>query len=493
MRRFAANPWLATLLIFGSCFAIYASCLNHEFLTNWDDPLYVSANPDVQSVSLANLRDLFTSTYAGNYAPVQMLSYMADDWLWNGRPAGFILVNVLLHGLNGSLFCVWLRRIGMPGGLALLAALLFTVHPVQVESVAWISQRKTLLAMTFFLGALCCYHVYAREAARRWTLFVCCLLFFTLALLSKAVVVILPAVLLLYDLTLRPASPPLRIVLAEKVPFLLLSLFAVRVTTLSQGGAILDGYHGGSLWTTVLTMLPVYRDYLVNLAWPLKLSAIYLENLKFAIDVEVLVSAGLLLATWATLWLFPPESRRSASFWLTLFFLGLAPVSQIIPMMTLMNDRYLYFPLLGFSVYLLLLLQSLARRFQVRQDVSVALFFVGLLLLAPVAWSRTIVWENALTLWQDTVQKQPHSSWAWSLLGDAQRKAGDFGGSITSYQRAVGIDPDLYQYHYELGRVFQHVGESGLAVQAYSRVLQLKPDHAGAWSQLSLIDKGAVR
>lgn len=488
-----APQLIPVLLILGATLAVYSGAFGNDFLVNWDDPTYVSANPDVQSFTLENLRKIFTSFYAGNYAPLQMLSYMFDYQLWGANPFGFILVNVLLHGLNGILFYLLLGRLGLTSGWALLAALLFVVHPVQVESVAWISQRKNLLAMTFFLAAFWQYQAFSRYREKRWIHYAATNFCFVLALLTKSVVVVFPVVLLVYDVTLRQERGRLQTILAEKVPFVLLAAGASWLTLISQGEAIVKGYHGGSAFATMLTMMAVYKDYLVNLFWPLQLSALYLEDFKTGIDAEVLLSAILLAAWFASLLLFRQGTRRPAMFWLALFALGFVPVSQIIPIMTLMNDRYLYFPMLGFAVYLVLLLQEVAERFRVRASVALALLVACLVLLAPVAWLRAEVWSNSITLWQDTVRKQPQSSWAWSLLGDSQRKGGDYGASIDSYRQALVIDPDYYQYHFELGRVYQHIGEYGLAMLAYRKVLQLNPGHAGARNQLAQIDAEILR
>lgn len=482
---------LFAVLIFGAALLVYSGGNDNGFLVNWDDPLYVSANPDVQSVSLANLKKIFTTFYVGNYAPLQMLSYMLEYQVWGAKPLAFLVDNVLLHALNAVVFSLLLRRMGLSSRWALLAALLFVVHPGQVESVAWISQRKNVLAMTFFLGAFWCYLSYVQAGERRWWHYAASCGLFLLALLTKSVVVILPAVLLLYDVTLRAERGRLAAVLVEKVPYALLTLGTSYLAVISQrpeyGGGLVSKIHGGSAFATTITMLTVYKEYLCNLFWPVNLSAVYEVDIKTAIDGEVLWSAVLLLATVATLWFFRREERRAVSFWLALFFLGFVPVSQIVPINTLMNDRYLYFPMLGFAGYLVLLMWSVGERVPRGTKLAVAAAVVALICLAPLTWQRTIVWASSQDLWRDTVTKQPDSALAWKMLGNSYRQAGDIPTAIDSYVRSLKIKPNDYEHNYELGLLYHDAGDLDKAILAYRKAFFLKPDHVSTLYNLGLV------
>ena len=137
------------LILIICTFLVYFGVLDNNFLVNWDDDKYVTANPHIQSFNVGNLKKIFTNYYVGNYAPLQMLSYMFDFQIWGSEPFGFLLHNLCLHSLNGGLLYLLLRALKASPLAAFLGALLFLVHPVQVESVAWISQRKNLLAMFF--------------------------------------------------------------------------------------------------------------------------------------------------------------------------------------------------------------------------------------------------------------------------------------------------------------------------------------------------------
>ncbi|HEY5976088.1 MAG TPA: hypothetical protein VIU41_15245, partial [Geobacteraceae bacterium] len=340
----AWRPNVLALLLLVATWLVYGQALGHGFLSTWDDPRYVTGNEAIRGVSLDHLRLAFTSYYMGNYAPLQIVSYMVDYTLWGLRAGGFIFTNILLHTMAGLLYFRLLLNLGLGRLGAWAAAGLFLLHPVQVESVAWISQRKNLLAMVFFLLALHAWHRY-RQAGGRWYLL--CLVAFLAALLSKSVTVVLPLVLALFDLCLLPAARRQRWLL-DKLPFLAVAGLAGLLAYYSQsaefqGGRM--GYLNDSPWQQLLTMLPVFVRYLGLLVWPSRLSAIYQPPLKTAMDGEVVASALLLglfvLAGWL-LW----RRRRDSFFWYALFFVGLLPVSHLVPLTTLMNDRYLYFPML---------------------------------------------------------------------------------------------------------------------------------------------------
>ncbi|HEX9023178.1 MAG TPA: hypothetical protein VF799_04980, partial [Geobacteraceae bacterium] len=164
MKNEKIRLYLHLLLLAVASFALYWQALGHDFLINWDDRQYVLDNPVIRGVTLQHLKAAFTSFYIGNYAPLHLISYMIDYDLWGMRPAGFIFTNILFHTLNGILFYMLLRRIAGERVWTLPAALFFLLHPLQVESVVWVAQRKNLLAMFFFLAAVHLYISYKERA-----------------------------------------------------------------------------------------------------------------------------------------------------------------------------------------------------------------------------------------------------------------------------------------------------------------------------------------
>lgn len=440
--RYHFMPLLLLFVIVG---VIYGGVMTHDFLPNWDDNEYVIANSAIRGFSLANLKAAFSRFFVGNYSPLQIMSYMADYTLWGLKPGGFLLTNVILHFLNGMLFYSILLRIDGERVTAFIASFLFLCHPVQVESVAWVSQRKNVLAMFFFLIAVWCYLRYrADKSGRSVGLFYGgSFLSFTAALLSKTVTVFLPLVLLLYDLC-YDTREPFRKRLTDKIPFLgaaaAVALLALNSQSMEAGGGRV-GYHGSGPVDTLLTMVTVFVRYLFMIIWPVGLSAAYAPEIRTGLDGAVAGSALILAVAGAGgVYLF--RTQRRLFFWYALFWIGLLPVSQIIPIVTLMNDRYLYFPMLGAAPLItggaLLLVNKVRQEWRRRATVLCCLLLASLPVLS---WSQTRVWNNSLTLWSDATRKEPQSMLAWLHYGAALESSGNSGEAYTAYRRAISLKP----------------------------------------------------
>jgi hypothetical protein len=448
-------PCLALLAI---TVITYCGIFQHDFVRTWDDDVYVTANEAIRGFSIDHLRLALTRFYAGNYAPVQIISYMLDYTLWGLNATGFLLANLLYHAANGILFYALVIRLHGNRSLAFLAALIFLCHPVQVESVAWVSQRKNLLSMLFFLGSFHCYLSYRlRPSAGSYT---ASLLGFVLALLAKAVAIVLAPALLLYDFCFTAPTSWSRTIL-NKVPFAAAAALVSALTYVSQAPGLAP-YFGGSPLATCYTMLPVFVRYLRMTVWPSDLCASYTLPIRGGIDLAVLGSALFLAAlAGAGFWLY--RRRRDLFFWFVFFFLGLLPVSQIIPIMTLMNDRYLYFPMLGAA---LLLAQGLlcAVEWAKGRAGRIALGCVAAVLgvMCLVSFRQTRVWSNSLSLWTDVTGKYPGDADAWNALGDAQLEAGGPGSALSSFRSAIEACTAQGNCHY-YEPTFEKIGDLYLA------------------------------
>jgi len=413
----ALSHLVPLLLLLTATFVVFGRTLGYDFIFNWDDNAYVFENQALTGLSFFNIKLAFTNSYVGNYAPVQILSYMVDNIFWGMNPKGYHLTNLIIHAANGLFFYLLLTRWSGKRLWAFAAAFLFLVHPVQVESVAWVSQRKNLLAMFFFLAAFAAWQKYRDQKSAPW--YAVSLIAFLLALLAKAVAVIFPVIVLLYDARYGNTEKGWRL-LKDKIPFAVIALIVGLVTIKIQGG---QSFHGGNPWNTFLTMSTVLVHYFRLLFWPNQLSAIYDPPIKTAIDGEVLTGLTLLvILTGIALLLW--KRRHEAFFWFSLFFLGLLPVSQVVPMVTLMNDRYLYFPMLGAAPLLLWPLRSVEIHSPARK--AMATFLAIVLLLAAVSgWQRAAVWRTAHTLWTDAVYKTPSEKIAWGKMIEAYAHDGN--------------------------------------------------------------------
>ncbi|SNB45326.1 tetratricopeptide repeat protein [Geobacter sp. DSM 9736] len=483
---------LPPLLLVAVSFAIYGSLLDHEFLTGWDDPTYVTKNEAVRGFSWDNIRTAFTTYYAGNYAPIQILSYMLDYTLFGMNASGFLFTNILLHAGNGVLLYLLLTRLHSRHLWAFFAALIFLVHPLQVESVAWISQRKNVLAMLFFLPAIYWYVLHRDQRGRKGTAwYLLSIAAFILALLAKSVAVILPPILLLYNLCFRRDRS--RSVWIDLIPYIAAAGVVALLSMQSQNPEFDGGkayhYPGGSLYTTALTMLPVLARYLGMIFWPTELSAWYAPPVRTGIDAEVALSFLLLTALAAVglaLWL----HRRTIFFWYAIFFIGLIPVSQIVPLMTLMNDRYLYFPLLGAAPFLCALLMpppSAPAQTKVnRQTIAGAVFAILILFWGALTVERNGVWKNSVTLWRDAAGKAPGHYLPHHGLGCALLKDDQVDEAITALTRALELNPRNVETYNELGICYGRKEQYDRAIELFDTVLRIDPTSAPARANIEV-------
>lgn len=471
---------------------VYGRTLGHDFLVNWDDNVYVTANVSIQGFSVGNLRTVFTNYYAGNYAPVQMLSYMLDYALWGLWAGGFLLTNMVLHTLNGLMLYAILLKSHADKLLAAVGAAIFLLHPVQVESVAWISQRKNLLAMFFMLLAWVVFIRYRKSEESGGRLaYVFSLAAFTCSLLSKSASVFFPLSLLLYDYCFSAEERKVR--LLDKIPFFILAGAAALITMQSQSPDVtgLSGidfggrrsWNGGSHWVTLLTMLPVFCSYLRMIVWPFGLSALYIPLIRTIPDLTVLAALLIIIATGYLLWRLWCAERR-LSYWPIFSILAILPVSQIIPLITLMNDRYLYFPMIGVAA--LVGAGAVLLRKSLNEKVLTGIIILLLLMLAVISFKRVTVWGSSRTLWGDVVSKYPDNFDAWEGLGEAYHLSAPVAlpEAEYAYNRAFAIYSSGPNNLFNLARVNILQGDNRKGIALLQRLLKISPQYVMGWTEL---------
>ena len=504
---------LHLLVLTIASFAVFWQALGHDFLINWDDRQYLLDNPVIRGFSLDHLKTAFSTFQIGNYAPLHLMSYMLDYEIWGLRASGFIFTNILLHTINGLLFYFLLKRVAGEKAWILPAALIFLLHPVQVESVVWVSQRKNLLAMLFFLISIYLYSLYKEKDRNHDKLFYfLSLAAFLLALLAKSVVVILPLALILYDVCYREKSN-LKGLLIDKMPFIIIavifSLVAVKSQSIQfQGGK--TSYHGGTPYTTFLTMLPVVVHYLRLVIWPADLSAVYDVPIKAVIDPAVVVAA-VLCTVLIVMGIVLYRRRRDIFFWFALFFIGLIPVSQIVPIVTLMNDRYLYFPMLGAAALLGIVIfrdVKWCEKLSSPNNMAISAFFLLMVgSYATAAYHRVEIWRNSATLWEDAVKKAPKLALTHDCFGEGLLQQGRIDDAIRQLEIAISLEPDaatrnlsqngriaVANTRNNLGTAYGIKGMTDAAIGQFSIAIQLNPEFAKAYYNLGngLMHKGFV-
>ena len=400
--------WSYALLIVLGMIAFWPSVW-FDFV-NWDDPAYITHNELIKSWSPSNLYGVATETVTRNYAPLTIFSLLVDHTIWGMNPCGYHATNVLLHLLNGVLVLLLVRQLSGSNFVAWMTAALFLVHPVQIETVAWISSRKGLLSASFMLAALLVRLKPDVEAkSDGWYI-----LWLAAALLSKALAVVVPAIVLAYDVWVRRqkfADAFSR----QIIPGVLCVLLLLK--TMASQNSILGGLRSHmdlNVFQIMAVDSTILWQYIRMLFWPSDLCVLYDPPTSgIGATIAVATSAWLILAAlvWRKREQYPTVLWAAVTFLLLLF-----PVLNFFKITTLMNDRYLYLPCIcvfgvavaGFN-RLLMVSQEHAGELLERLAFSMK-WFTGLTTVCCALFATSLhlaVWRNAESLWADAMLKAP--------------------------------------------------------------------------------------
>jgi tetratricopeptide (TPR) repeat protein len=456
---------------------------------NYDDGDYVKGNPHVQGAfSAANLTWAWTTAHAANWHPLTWLSLMLDTQLFGTEAWGYHLTNLLLHLANTLLLFGLLRRLTGATLRSALVAALFAVHPLHVESVAWVSERKDVLSTLFGLLTLWAYARYAEaQGLRRYLLVV---LGLALSLLAKPMLVTLPFVLLLLDywpLRRWRSAAPAGWLLLEKLPLLVLSAASGTMTVWAQRhGRAFQELADLSLPARLSNALVSYVDYLRQTIWPLDLAPLYLHPGAGLPAWQVAGAALLVLAVTAlALW-----GRRRWPYLLVgwLWYVGtLVPVIGLVQVgVQARADRYTYVPLIGIFLLLSWGLKDLARRWRC-QEVLTCAAGLALICFMAITWAQARYWRNSVTLWNHTLEVTEGHYIAHNNLATVLVNQQEMAEAVRHFREAVRLRPDKPELHTSLGRALRESGERAEAARHFREALRLRPDNPKVHNTLALL------
>ncbi len=480
--------------------AAYGRVWSFEFL-HYDDTLYVTKNPFVLSgLSIGNIQWALTSLEVANWQPLTWISHMWDVSLFGQRSSGPHGVNLLIHLANTLLLFWVLRRMTGAEGRSAFVAALFAVHPLHVESVAWIAERKDVLSTFFGLWALCAYALYSEK--RNPIRYAAVVLFFAMSLMAKAMWVTFPFVLLLIDywpLKRFEAAPGkhddlrsrISRAVLEKIPLLGLTIASSVVTVIAQsrGGAVASSEHTTLLYR-LANAIDAYTQYLGMFLVPRGMAAFYphpgtsISLPKVAVEAVVLLAISLVvLRMWKS---------RPYAFVGWAWYLGtLVPVVGILQVGSqAYADRYTYLPTIGLSFALVWLACDAARRLKVAQPVLTGLAVAIALVCAVLTWVQSGYWRNDETLWRHAVEVTDNNYRAYANLGHALRRTGTTEGAaeaIANYVKAVELFPNNPRTFVGLGMALEVLGRTNEAAEAYQKAIAIDETHANAFVNLGAL------
>ncbi|HBG46701.1 MAG TPA: hypothetical protein DDW94_06880 [Deltaproteobacteria bacterium] len=436
MDKLLKNRPLLLILLFIAPVAVYFKSVGFDFIPSWDDSEYVVDNIYIRGFSAENLGVIFLKPFFSNYAPLHLLSYSLDFAIWGLDPKGYHLANVIIHATNGVLLFFVLLRLTRSSSLALLGAALFALHPLNVENVAWVAERKTLLAALFTFSSMIFYFDYREK--KRLGLYALSLALFTAALLSKSTAVMLPAVFLAYELFLSPDRK-----FRHLVPALLLSGLFSLIAIYTHPEAASDGNNLFTmeflLHSVYPTMMPVFWKYILMTALPINLSGFYDTALydSFLNPVVLVSTLGLAAVSVLAFWKGSPLVR----FFYAWFWLWLLPTSNIIPLPVYYADRYMYLSAIGLFILFGLGMRKAATNFRLEKAATIAAVLI-VLALALLAFSRQNVWRNEVAFWEDAARKSPMQERVRLNLGYAYEMRGRYDEAEREYRECIRIYPN---------------------------------------------------
>jgi tetratricopeptide (TPR) repeat protein len=499
------------VLLAAAVFVTYSQVLHFDFVT-FDDPEYVTANPHVQAgLSLAGVVWAFGSSAAGSWFPLAWLSHMLDCDLF-GLDAGWHhFTNVCIHALSALLWFMVLKRITGARWRSAMAAFLFALHPLHVESVAWVCERKDVLSALFCALTLWAYAGYvARPGRGRYLL---TLFLFCLGLMAKPMLVTLPVVLLLLDQW--PFRRGLRIL--EKLPFFAASIAVSLVTYLvhRQAGA-LASFEVVPLAARLENALVSYVVYIFKMLWPVNLAVFYPYSQASLVAPAVMAAIALAAVTVIVIRVFPRWPYLAVG-WLW-YLVTLVPVIGLVQAGAQARaDRFTYIPMIGISIAVVWGVSEALRAWpRVRLALAAAVCAACLVL----TWLQVGYWRDSVTLYRhaidvttdnyvarfnlasvleargrsaealaqlrETVRIRPYFASAHAELGQLLAQQGQPAEALGELQAAVSLKPDSAEAHFRLGSVLGTLGRATDAAAEFAEAIRLQPENADAHYNLAL-------
>jgi protein O-mannosyl-transferase len=467
---------IVILLIVAIC-AAFGRTVGHDFI-NFDDNVYVTENSHIRSgISPNEISWAFSTKYFNLWLPLTLLSFMLDYQLYGLNAGGYHLTNLILHILS-TLLLFWLfNRMTQAVWKSAFVAALFALHPLHAESVAWIAERKDVLSAFFWMITLCLYVFYTEKPAVKRYLLV--IFSFILALLSKPMVVTLPAVMILLDywplkrFASRKGTTDLILwQLKEKLPFFILSLILVIITLYSPGTSITKNFSDPSQLAKASVNFVMY---LGKTFWPHDMAIYYPFNMDVstgriwgAVSLIVIISAAVIIIAKRMPYLFVG--------WMW-YVITLMPVVGIIQIGThAMADRYHYLPSIGIGIVVAWGIPFLIKSENIHKKVLLPTGIAIMTLLAILTWQQCGYWKNSITLFGRALQVTKNNYIAHNHLASALVKNRKFEEAIYHYNEAIRINPIYADAYYNRGIAYYTIGQKKRALEDFTEAIRMIPE-----------------
>lgn len=515
---------LITIII---TFFLYFPTYEAKFLS-WDDTKYITENSIITNISPENIIKIFSSTYFSNYHPITSISFALDYYYFNTNAGYYHLINIIIHIINGLLVFFFINKLFKVPGISLLSAVLFLVHPMHSESVAWISERKDLIYSMFFLCSMITYIFYLEKKKRKFIYL--SFISFIFSLLSKSMATTLPLVLIMIDYIFynnknatkrgfsslqsddegtndykqsriyeRIIGTLRRKQILIKIPFFMVSLvFGIIAYIAAKESLEIKQINTTLIFNNFFIICNSIIKYLIYAVYPYKLSAYhplpYLKNgfLPLIYYLSPLAILGLIFIVLKYL-----RNRKIIIFGLMLFIITISVALKIIPFgKTFFSERYTYIPYLG----LFLIMSNCIYKFisfisvnkspqllgkgQQKLIVNLVYFFfiIYLTVLSFSTFKRSKVWKDNISLYSDIISKYPECSMAYNNRGNEYINTGNLKNAESDLNKAIQYDKKMYEAYCNLGNIKFFLGKHKEALSFYNQSISINSTYSDAYN-----------
>jgi protein O-mannosyl-transferase len=501
-----ANFFVYSALIM-STLLVFWQVRNFDFV-NFDDKNYVYENPHVMhGLTRDGVIWAFTTNQSANWHPLTWLSHMLDCEFFGQNPGRMHLINLFIHLTNALLLFMAFRKMTAALWQSAFVAAAFAIHPMHVESVAWIAERKDVLSTLFFLLTLNAYADYVRrdtgfqpvQARPIWPCYVAAIIFFAFGLMSKPMLVTLPFVLLLLDywpLNRIQNSKSLRNLLLEKVPFFILAAASSVITYFVQrsSGAVIS-IESFFLKYRIANASLSYIRYIGKFLWPQNLAAFYPFNAHRFSYWYIILCVLLLLGISIFAIYFGRKHKYLVVGWF--WFIGtLVPVIGLVQVgWQSYADRYTYIPYTGLFIILAWGLPELLSKWRYRKIVLGLTASMTFIALGTVAFRQVSYWNNSITLFSHAIEITHDNFLAYYNLGNAYLDLGRFKDALKAYRQTIRIQPGFADAYCNVGYACRKLGRYQDAIEAYKQAIKINPHDANSYYNLgvSYLDIGSFQ
>jgi len=466
-KRYGATRNLCLFVILLITCVLFSSVLNNGFV-NWDDPEHLLENPNIRSLDWGHISKIFEGNNVNAYRPLTILTFAIEYHFFKFDPFIYHLDNLILHLAITGLVFVFAQQIGLPLQAACIATLLFGIHPMRVESVAWVTERKDVLYAFFYMAALCQYWLYLQNNSRKtYTL---TLLLALLSILAKPMAISLPLIFFLCDWLNKRKFTPL--VVIEKIPYFVfmvpIALKTVAVYKISGPNNVME---------SILIFGWTLTFYVQKFLFPFVLTPIYqlplpisLLNFNYMLSCLILLLVIILIIRYRKKrwWVFSCLFYLISIFWLLKYSNSHANI---------VADRYMYLPSLGFCLFIGLsctkILSSL--RNKTIKIIATLCLLVIFSLLSLKTYHMNKIWKNSFTLWNYVILHSPGSAIAYNNLGVFYMDQGNDKLALENYNKAIKADKFHVSSIRNRGSIYEKQGRDDLALEDYSRCIEFDP------------------